>query len=135
MTSEEITQSLAIFRAIGAAKTKPAAIANERTAIPRRDETAYRKARALAVLNSLEDLPGMSAWLQRERPDIWERCVHLLHEVDSVWDGSMLDFEEQLWAFEVAFREARELYRPHLQKATQGVLEGLQAADGKRARQ
>jgi hypothetical protein len=95
---------------------------------PTAEHDSMRCERARTVLASLPDLPGMSFWLQYEQPAVWARCQKLLCRCDAVWSAPLSVFEQALAELDFAFREAFELYRVHLQKYGQGVLEGLQAA-------
>jgi hypothetical protein len=100
---------------------------------PRRapDESARRE-RVRAVLNALTDLPGESEWLEHHQPDVWNHCIALLRGIDAAWFSPINEFDEALRLFEIAFKEARELYRPHPQKPPQGVLENVWAVNGRR---
>lgn len=93
---------------------------------------AARCARARAILCVLPELPGMSDWLQQEQPKVWARCCSRLRHIDAVWFAGLPEFEGAIATFVAAFAAAHELYRAHLQKHPQRVLEGLQGSDVER---
>jgi hypothetical protein len=95
-------------------------------------DDAARRARVRAVLCALPELPAMTEWLQEEQPEVWARCCSLLRHIDAVWFARSPEFEWAITGFVAAFGDARELYRVHLQKHPQGVLESLQASNAER---
>jgi hypothetical protein len=102
------------------------------TACVRPVDHADRCARARSVLSALRELPGMSDWLQQEQPKVWARCCSLLRHIDALWYARLPEFEWAIAQFVSNFVGARELYRAHLQKHPQRILEGLQASDAER---
>lgn len=91
--------------------------------VPQPSDDRARRERVRTVVGTLSDLPGESEWLQHQRPDVWNHCIALLRRIEAAWFAPMQKFDEALWLFEIAWNEARELYRSHLQKPAQGVLE------------
>jgi hypothetical protein len=91
--------------------------------VPQPSDDRARRERVRAVLGKFTDLPGESEWLQHRQPDIWNHCIALLRRIEAAWCAPMQKFDEALWLFETALNEARALYRSHLQKPAQGVLE------------
>jgi hypothetical protein len=71
----------------------------------------------------------MSEWLQQERPQVWRRCCSLLRQIDAAWYAPLSEFERTIANFVAAFATACEVYRAHLQKHPQGILEDFQVSD------
>lgn len=105
----------------------PGAACRNDNSAPTPEHDSECRERARAVLWALPDLPGMSFWLQRERPAVWARCLKDFRRCDALWSAPLGAFDQALAEFDSTFRQASELYRLHLQKHRQGVLEGLHA--------
>ena len=113
----------AICRAVGI---------DTRDMFPDRNRKASRTARKVVARYDYVDEGGALLFqvlrydpkgFSQRRPDGQNGWINNLDGTPRVWFAPMKEFDEALWLFEVAFKEARDLYRSHLQKPAQGVLE------------
>lgn len=128
MNQAEIEKKLEEFRAIGRASFFG----------PRRgqlaDDTAYsaRMQAALAAISRPDYPAGMIPWLGEAHPDLYdELTVRLPDLIHRFWEARapLAEFDAILARLVEVHRQACELYRKHLQKPAQGVLERHQGTE------
>lgn len=119
MTQEEIERALSEFRAIGAVKTKPTRVIEER---------AYGEhmQAALAQINQPDYPAGMIPWRGEAHPELYDELTSRIpDEINLAWkcQAPLAEFEAVLAGLVETHRRACELYKEHLQKHADRVLE------------
>ena len=120
------------WKLVGPLVSRKLATAATAVTAPKALDNSARRDVTRSVLDALPDLPGMSSWLQRERPEVWARCLKVYQQCDAVWNAPLPVFEQTLVQFMTTFGEAFELYRVYLQNHPGRFLEGLQTIDSER---
>lgn len=133
MDRVEIEKRLAEFRALGAASaSRPAHIGGQVENRMRDRLYAERVQAALAAINRPDYPAGMMLWLEGVQPELYRLLTSILPDkVHDLWSRheALADFDAILTRLVETHRQACDIYRQHLQKPFERVLERRQEAE------
>ncbi len=88
-----------------------------------------RRERVRAVLGALIDPPGLSDWVEAERPDLTTRGCELTQQIDAAWCAPPAEFERALERLAAHHADCCREFGVRQGKPASGVLEDHQYAE------